>query len=78
MFTVRINKSLTEFVNSWHNHPISSVNNMTPLQLFYVRLAESQEDSNVVDYTAPTVADHVMSICTTVVELRVFNKKIKN
>ena len=33
VFVPRINRSLTEFVHSWHNHPISSERNMTPLQL---------------------------------------------
>ena len=60
VFTVRINKSLTEFVSSWNNHPVSSESNMTPLQLFYVGLMESQENSSDDNlYTAPTVADHV-------------------
>ena len=61
VFVPRINKSLTEFVLSWHNHPISSENNMTPLQLFYTGLLEVEEEDSSDDaqHPLPTTLDHV-------------------
>ena len=60
VFTVRINRSLREFVSSWNNHPISSERNMTPLQLFHIGLMETEESSNEDDhYTVPVATDHV-------------------
>ena len=46
VFTPRINKSLTEFVSSWHNHPMSSERNMAPFQLFHVGIIDDQETSD--------------------------------
>lgn len=43
VFTTRINRCLSEFVNSWHNHPLSSERNMTPLQLFYAMARYNEE-----------------------------------
>ena len=34
VFLPRINKALTEFVNSWNNHPIRTVGHKSPQQLF--------------------------------------------
>ena len=60
VFIPRINRSLREFVSSWHNHPISTERNMTPLQLFHIGLLEVDEDSNDGDQSPlPTVSDHV-------------------
>ena len=62
VFTGRIQKTLSEFVHSWNNHPLSSEGSRTPLQLFDIGLEET-EDSSVTggeEGTAlPTVADHV-------------------
>ena len=34
VFLPRINSVLTQFVESWNNHPLSSAHNLTPNQLF--------------------------------------------
>ena len=61
VFVPRIKRSLTEFVHSWHNHPISSERNMTPLQLFLTGSLAVEEDANDDDqYPLPTTSDHVM------------------
>ena len=36
VFTDRINASIQEFIRSWNSHPLTSENNQTPLQLFFV------------------------------------------
>ena len=33
-FLPRINKSLSSFVESWNNHPLTTAHNLTPNQLF--------------------------------------------
>lgn len=61
VFTNRINKSLSEFVSSWHNHSLSSERSLTPLQLFYAMAREQQEHASdeTNSSTTPTVVDHV-------------------
>ena len=34
VYIPRINRALTEFVSQWNNHPISTENNLSPLQMY--------------------------------------------
>lgn len=60
VFVPKINKSLVEFVQSWHNHPLSTERNMTPLQLFYTGLLDVDEKPLDADqHPLPTATSHV-------------------
>ena len=49
VFKDRINHSLTSFVDSWNNHPLTTEHNQTPLQLFKINcnLDSNSSDDNV-------------------------------
>lgn len=49
VFRDRINHSLSGFVNSWNNHPLTTEHNQTPLQLFHIRynLESDSSDDNI-------------------------------
>ena len=63
--SARINTALSEFVSSWHNHPLSTERNMTPFQLFHVgheetsHLEDSTDESEDEEGVLPAVVDHV-------------------
>lgn len=59
VFTSRINKCLLEFVNSWHNHPLSSEHNRTLFQLFCARARYEETNDEANDSPRPTVIDHI-------------------
>ena len=52
IFKPRINTYLLEFMSSWNNHPLSTEQNMTPLQLYHTggigidTSSESEDDSS--------------------------------
>ena len=50
VFIDHINHSLSSFVNSWNNHPLTTEHNQTPVQLFHIRYnldSDSSDDNNV-------------------------------
>ncbi len=48
VFLPRINKSLSTFVAGWNNHPLSSVSNLSPIQLWITGAHPSPRDRNPV------------------------------
>lgn len=43
VFIPRINTALYQFLESWNNHPISSMHNMSPIQLWIAGLSRSTD-----------------------------------
>jgi hypothetical protein len=58
IFTPRINVSLETFTNSWNNHPMSTVNGQSPLQVYSKgMLCLEHNGIPAVDYYAPVTED---------------------
>ena len=57
VFTDRINSSLSDFISSWNNYPLTSENNQTTDQLFYIENnhESSDSDSNSGSTPQPTI-----------------------
>ena len=43
IFLPRINQCIRDFTESWNHHPLSTEGNMTPYQLFYEGLLQTEE-----------------------------------
>ena len=43
IYIPRINASLNHFLNAWNNHPLSSMNNLTPSQLWIAGLLRNAD-----------------------------------
>ena len=43
IFLPRINQCIRDFTESWNHHPLSTKGNMTPYQLFYEGLLQTEE-----------------------------------
>ena len=66
VFLPRINKTLSEFIETWNNHPVSTAQNLTPNQMFIRGALEQnmipvmpQAPHNVVDPAFPSVRSNV-------------------
>ena len=57
VFLPKINASLTQFVESWNNHPISTENNWTPNQLFVQGIARQRERHASDNNIGPNIRD---------------------
>ena len=44
VFLPRINRALNLFAGAWNNHGLSSMQNLTPIQLWITGLAQNQQD----------------------------------
>ena len=49
VFLKRVNHALTQFLEAWNNHPLSSCRNMTPMQLWISGLAMSVQSMEFMD-----------------------------
>ena len=60
IFLPRINQTLSEFMESWNNHGLSTEANMTPTQLYFEGLnyvAQESDDSSSANVDATTVSE---------------------
>lgn len=51
VFIPRINAAIEQFMASWNNHPLSSVHNMSPVQLWIVGLSASLNNNCIEVYS---------------------------
>ena len=49
VFLARVNHVLTQFMEAWNNHPLSSCHNMTPMQLWIQGLCNAHFNDQCVD-----------------------------
>ena len=49
VFLARVNHALTQFMEAWNNHPLSSCHNMTPMQLWIQGLCNAHFNDQCVD-----------------------------
>jgi len=62
VFIPSINEDLQKFTSSWHNHPLSTEANQTPLQLWHIGLSEEDNTgitSSLQTNLIPNVNGHV-------------------
>ena len=53
----QVNRCLEEFTESWNNHSLSSVGNLTPEALFTIGLLEKQQNESAREHNLPTEGD---------------------
>ena len=55
VFLPRINLAITQFLESWNNHPLSSMRNLSPIQLWIAELSRSLDEDNEVRAIARSI-----------------------
>jgi len=44
VYSARLNYSLKQFLHSWNQHPLSTCNNLSPVQLWIVGLGQHSDE----------------------------------